>query len=542
MRLLFLITLSLIGSIGLGQNKATQLYFHLDKMTVKDKSLKDSTFYIQEKEEAYTQFQLNGYVGIRLIDSLEKSNGLHYYYEADKRISKIKLVNSNETRTRKNTSFTSNYSSALSTLNKKLKYLENHGYPFAKLNITDFIEEDNNLTINYKIDSGDFYLIDKVHIKSEDKIHENTVLNILGVKPGDVYNESKVIAIGDILSASDIYKSIQPTQVLFKKGKAEVFVYIKKRKSSSADGYIGFQQDQVTDKLVLNGFINLDLKNSLNRAELIDFHWKSNPDKTQNLRGNVEYPYLFNSSFGLGTSGNIQKQDTTFVRGDFTFEGSYYHPNFKISVFDQLENSFLLGEYSPTGFRSYKKNTIGVKLNLRPKMPEGLSFYRPGINLMGGIFNYRSDTIDDNKQKIQNRKYSLGYEHSIKFFRYFELYNNLSYQGLTSAIAISRNEMIYFGGLRTVRGFYELELAGKEIWILNNELIYRPVELLSFKLIHDYSNFFNESHHYTHSFGLGFGLQSQNILLEIILANGKIDDDPFTLSNSKVHIGVKSNF
>ena len=96
--------------------------------------------------------------------------------------------------------------------------------------------------------------------------------------------------------------------------------------------------------------------------------------------------------------------------------------------------------------------------------------------------------------------------------------------------------------MQSVRGFYELELAGRENWVLRNEIEFKPIELISLKILYDYSNFRGNTKNYTHSAGIGFGLINNSSQLEIIVANGVLNDNPISLSDTKVHIGFKSNF
>ena len=530
----------LFGIAVSGQTDRT-LIFHLDKSTIKEKIKGDSSSLQRAKEKAITSFQLDGYTGVYLKDSVNKGKSTtHYYMAAHHRFDKLFLncLNARKNQTDREKSFLS----LSQNLDDLIEDLENSGYPFAQIKIVDQKEENDQLVIEYVIDSADYYYIDKIHVKSEDKIHEKTLLNLLNIKVSDAYNEGKIRDIEDILNNSEFFQLKQPPQVLFRQGKAELYLFVEKKKSSNADGFIGFNQDKNTEKLVLNGNVNLALKNALNRAEVLDLNWKSNPDKTQNLRSIVRYPFIFNSPIGLGARINLRKQDTTFIKSDIWLELSYLHPKFTFSLFDQIEGSNTISNTPVSGLRDFKKNTIGLTFEYRPHMPEKLSFYHPRVSFLAGIFNYRSDTIDDNKQKIENNKYGASFGQTIDFLKYFHLNNRLSYQGLTSSITLSRNELIFYGGLNSVRGFYELELFGNEVWILNNELEFTPIKALSFKVLYDYSSSQHEGTNYTNSFGFGLGLINKNSRLEIVLANGILNDNPLDLSDSRIHIGFKSSF
>ncbi len=525
----------------LGQSQVDKsIYYHLDKISIKTKTARDSIRNITSRESAIDEFKMNGYLGIFPKDTVVKKNAIHYYFGFENHFKKVKLI---ETGGRKDhIVIQKNIPRTISEINDRLINLENNGFPFARIKIIEQIEDDKTLELKYEIDSGDYFIIDKIHIKSKADFHEKTILSIIGLKPGDPYNEEKIRVLTTIFSNTKTYTTPRAPEILFREGKAELYIYIDKKKASSADGYVGFQQDRVTERLVLNGFINLELKNALNRSEKIHLNWKNNPDKTQDLKIVLEYPYLFGSPIGIGSNIDLQKQDTSFFRTDLLFELIYRNPKFRISLYDQIETSSTTTSEPINGIRDYSKNTVGVSVQYRPFMSEKLNFYHPTFTLSGGIFNYREDTLDDNARKIANNKYLIRYEHTIDFLKYFHLNNSLQYQGLASSVGLSRNEFIFFGGLQSVRGFYELELSGKENWILRNEIEFKPIELLSLKVLYDYSNYRGDQKNYTNSFGVGFGLINNSSQLEIIVANGVLNNNPFALSDTKVHIGFKSNF
>ncbi|MBN4077657.1 hypothetical protein JYT25_00750, partial [bacterium AH-315-C20] len=305
MRPILLLYCLILSFLSFGQ-KDVNLIFHLDKSTFKAKSRKDSSGYQRSKEKALTTFRLEGYLGIQIQDSTAKGNNIHYRLKASHRFSKIKLncVNARK----EDLDREKNMQSLARNLNDRITGLENKGYPFSSIQIVSQEEDENKLKVNYRIDSGDYVYIDKIHIKSEDKVHEKTLLNLINLKISDAYNEAKIRDVEEILNNSPYFKLKRSPEVLFRKGKAEVFLYVDKKKSSNADGFIGFNQDKNTNKFVLNGNVNLSLKNALNRTESLALSWKSNPDKTQNFRSSLKYPFIFNSPIGIGAKINLQKQ------------------------------------------------------------------------------------------------------------------------------------------------------------------------------------------------------------------------------------------
>lgn len=523
----------LINFVGFSQ-QTTTLFFHLDHKIEKVKTLNDSSAQNSHKQDAFLNFQMQGYVGLTIIDSTYKTNETHYWLNFEKKFKKIILTDSTKTAS---TSFNESYN----VINKRLTVLQNSGYPFAKLKITHQKAKQNKLHIYYKIDSSDYVEVEKIHLRSEDKYNTQTILNILDLEVGEPYNENKLKKITNLFAVSGLYKTIREPEVLFKKGKAEIFIYFKKEKSSNADGYVGILQDKNTQKVSLNGYINLHLKNALNRGELVNLNWKSNPDKTQNLKFNFEYPYIFNTPIGVDTDLNLHKQDTSFIKSLANFGLNYQHAFYQFGIFNQIESSSILNQNSIYQIRDYSKNTIGLKIILRPQLTGKLQFYSPTITMKGGFFNYKSDSITS-ITTTSNLSYEVALRQKFNFLNYFSFTNQSGIQGMNSSYELSRNELVYFGGLKSVRGFYELELVGNQIFTSLNEIQYQPISALSFKLIYDYSSYRNSGNYHTNSFGFGFGLLNENSILEIIIANGVVNDATLDFSNTKIHIGFSSNF
>lgn len=538
-----LIWLLFFAGLQISAQENYTLYFHIDQTTVKQKARQDSTWFRRQKIQATEQFRMYGYTGITLSDSTVKNKVIHYQYSYSHHFKKVTLTSMNPTRKGRIIMETVRDFKQVSVyLDKTIRTLENNGFPFASIQVVNQRENEETLELDYKIDSGRFFIMDEIYVKCNCNVHDKTVANMIGIHPGDVYNESKIREVETIIAQSGLYKLIRAPQLIFKNGRADLYLFLEKVRSSSADGYVGFLQNKNTGKLALNGYINLKLHNSLNRSELIDLSWRNNPDKTQLLHASFQYPFILNSPVGCGALVHLQKQDTTFIRSNVMFNLTYQHPRFTFNLYDEIERSDLLTNIAPFGYRDFKKNTIGASLRYRPKMPDGVKFYQPVFRLSGGFFTYRADTLDDNTRKADNNKYGLGYGHEFKLGKYFSFIQDASFQGLSSSVGLSRNELIFFGGLKSVRGFYELELSGNDVWIIQNEFRFRPVSILSFSLIYDYSSYKNNGQHFTHSGGLGFRLINETFTLEIIVANGVLDDNPFELSNTKVHLGFTSTF
>jgi len=519
-------------SIPLFAQSKKYVYYHVGKYSEKHET-DTSNNLIKPK---LIQFKNNtltlGYVGLELEDSLLKKQNWHYYFRAEKYFKKVVLISDDNT-------IETPIINTFQKINTALTSLENSGYPFAQIKVTKQKElKSNVLELHYEIDSGKFFTFSNIHIKSPDEFHEKTILNILGIKVGEPYNENKIKNISILFKNSNLYELMRSPEVLFRPSKVELYLTIKKKSASSADGFIGFQQNPENQSIVLNGNVNLTLKNALNRAEMIDFHWLSSPDKSQNFDANVEYPYILGLPISIGGQFNLQKQDTSFIRNSFYGTLKYLHTFYNLGLFYQLDQSFIISTENALGLSEFNRNVYGVEGNFKLL---NWKKYTANIYTKIGAFNYESDSFKT-ASSTQNILYNLNYHQNFNFFKYFHFKNNLGFKNIHANYAISKNEQFYFGGLNSVRGFYELELNGNTVFTALNALVFKPVQLLSLSFIYDYSQFHNDGFYQTNSFGFGFNLENENSTLSIIIANGTFVGTPYNFQNTKLHLGFVSNF
>ncbi|MFD1552742.1 hypothetical protein DNU06_08750 [Putridiphycobacter roseus] len=531
MKKLFFIFILLCLGIRLAAQSNKYLYLHVEKYS--EKQLLDSNnSNISIHIKAFKKRSLAlGYVGLTLKDSVLKKQNWHYTFVAEKYFKKVILLSTQM-------SIEVPLKNTYQKINAQLVALENTGFPFAQINITQQEELGEQLTLHYEIDSGKLFTIHKIHIKSPDEFHEKTIYNMVGLKVGDLYNEKQIKNIPNVFSNTNLYELMRPPEVLFRPESVELFLVIKKRRASNADGYIGFQQDPENKSIVLNGNVNLTLKNALNRGEMIDFNWQSSPDKSQNFIAKIEYPYLLGLPISIGGNFNLQKQDTSFVRNSFYGSIKYLQTFYNIGLFAQLDQSFLLRNDNPLGLSEFNRTVYGLEATVNFL---NASKYKSTFYGKIGTFNYESDSFKT-ASSTQNILYTIKYQQKINLIKYFYLKNNFEFQNIHANYALSKNEQYYFGGLNSVRGFYELELNGNTVFSALNALVFKPVELLSFELVYDYSQFHNDGFFQTNSVGFGFNLENASSTLSIVIANGTFVGSPFNFQNTKLHLGFVSNF
>src|SRR5690606_13054344 len=149
------------------------------------------------------------------------------------------------------------------------------------------------------ISSGKYTTWSKINVRGDSSISEKYISNLLAIKKGDPYVEVNVTNISSRIEQVPFMKEIKPSELLFTKEGVELYLYLESVPISSANGIIGFQPDPSSDRLSVTGEIHLKLLNVLKRGELLDIKWQSIRDQTQSLESKINYPFLFNTSFGL---------------------------------------------------------------------------------------------------------------------------------------------------------------------------------------------------------------------------------------------------
>ncbi len=528
-RLVFLY--ALFQSFLIHSQKDSLVYFHLDKEKVSYK-LTEKEPIQKAKNKTITLFKLKGYVGLFITDSIQKKGNWHYTLNYQKRFKKVIIHNSEN-------SIALSLVKTPAQINSILIDLENTGFPFAEVIFTDQTELNDKLSLTYRIDSGQFTVLQKIIIKSPDKFHQNTIENLIHIKSGEPYNESKIKAIAQLFETNNFYELIRAPELLFLENEVDLYLTIKKKKASVADGFIGFQQNPENQRLELTGNINLGLKNGLNRAEIIDFKWQSNANQSQNLDVFLDYPFILNLPISIGGSINIQKQDTSFVRNGFLGNIKYLSSFYTVGVFAQSENSFLLGNViEESNFVGFRRNTFGIDGNYRPGY---FNKYKPNLQFKIGVFGLKTDSIES-INSVSNLIVDVKLIQIIKLFGAFSFENSIRIQDIRSNNLLSENQLFYFGGLKSVRGFYELELNGNHVFSANNALVFKPVKQLAFQMIYDYSQFHDNRFIQTNTIGFGFNIENESNTLSLILANGTIKGNAFNFQNTKLHLGIISRF
>lgn len=558
-----LLILSLLSSITLWSQQTYFLSIH----QAKEFQLKKDFYTFKTKKEVETflqqrQFKLikRGFV-LASIDSLNWKNDTAYVqlYKGEKFENiRINIKKEDEYIIKKTPSINEKimgdfpFSPRLvqSMLKNISAYLNNTGYPFSKVFLKIDSLQIKGSHAQLIIEKGPLVKITQIFVKGDQKINKKFVQNIISIKEGHPYNSDLIRGISRRIEQVQFIKEIKPAEILFKPEGAELYVYLKNNPVSLINGIIGIQPDPTTKKTTVTGDVRLKLQNLLKRGELLDINWRSYQPQTQELKLRLNYPFMFNTPFGIDTKFNLYKRDSSYLTLNFhagmqyfLLGGSY------LKVFYELDNSNLLQgtSSSTTGeFSTVKSNNYGIsffynKVDYIQNPSKGLLIE---VESSAGIRKSKEAGKDTTltsttfKGRLDISVFiPLVKRHIIRLSNTTQTYY---------APNIFKNELYRFGGLNTQRGFSEESLLATTLSVFSIEyrfLVDKNSHAFAFFDQTFYENTaveYRNDHPY--GFGLGYSFGTKIGIFSISYALGSQQNNPIQIRDSKIHFGYIAYF
>ncbi len=443
-----------------------------------------------------------------------------------------------------------------------IQFYENHGYPFATISLDSIEIKDYKISAAFNLATGPLIHIDTIVLNNFTQIHPKYIYRLLDIKPGDVYNESKIKRVSHQLASMSFAREAKDFSIAFTPTKASLNLNLEKQRINMFDGIIGFQPNSGTDnKLVLTGNLRLKLVNSFKRGELIDINWRSPQGGSQNLDVNFAYPYLFNSPIGIDYKFKLLKQDSSYlnIRNEpglsFIINGLDY---IKVSAnfFSSQTLSTTLVNNKPLNQDVLDLRSSIAKLELNINRLNYILNPRKGwwINISGGY---------GTKDIIKQHNIDEAFYDSIPLHsKQLELHAHLEYfiplfkrqtirlanaSGMLSGDYLLSNELYRIGGFSDLRGFDEESIYASTYSIFTVEwrlLLERNSYLNVFWNGAYVEN--NTQNNITYDqpmgFGAGISFQTKAGIFALSYALGRQLGNAIELNSAKIHFGFMARF
>ncbi len=426
-------------------------------------------------------------------------------------------------------------------------YYTSRGYIFAKSWLDSVFLDENEFTAKVKVDKGHIVKLDSLIINGSAKINRNYMVRTLELRKNTLLTTDKIDRIDSRISNIPFLEQEQPFQLAFSETKSDVLLFLKGKKASSFSGVLGIMpKSYTTGKLMITGDIDLNLVNVFHSGENMKFKWKKYETQNQNLDVGFALPYIFKSPIGVGADFGLEKKDSSYVKTDFygkvmvgnsTSRGFY--------VYYRNTSSFPIGDDSDTTLNYIKYNTNLFGFGIDYCNVDNVRNPRRGI-----FFKVTADAGQKNADEEPKPLFhsSMFYDFCgyVGFLRNFTVKLRSSSRFIYSK-SIFDNELIWVGGLNTVRGFDELSLPATYYTLGNVELRYlfernSAVYVLADAMYLGKKFTVESTNNFVVGVGVGIDLSTPAGIFSLVYAIGKQNNNPFSFNNSKIHFGYKSYF
>lgn len=418
----------------------------------------------------------------------------------------------------------------------------NKGDPFAKLALSDLkVVDDQLIEASLYIEQSTVRTIDEIVIKGYDKFPRSFLKYYIGLKKGSTFVREDLVRKSELLENLGFVNSTKSPEALFRKDSTAIYLYLEKRNNNLFDGILGFATNEETNKIELNGYLNLELNNNLNFGEQLLINYKADGREQQNFRTNLQMPYLFKSPFGIELELKIFKRDSTFSTTQQQARLSYQlNPRSKAFVgYKNYESSNLLDETVVGDVSDYNASFLLLGATYTKLQRHRFFPIQTMIGIETEIGSRTADSMEQEQFRLQG---SISHIFNLNLSNAIYLRNE---SALLSSDTYLTNELYRFGGINSIRGFSENSIDASVYSVFNTEYRYIFNNSIYLHSIIDFAYFENpviSLQEELYSFGFGFGFLTEAGLFRLNIANGISTEQNFKFSNTKIHLSLSSRF
>lgn len=455
-----------------------------------------------------------------------------------------------------------NYSQFTAFTEKILTYYENNGYPFASLKLDSIEFKEDGLFAVLQLEKNKRIVIDSIRIYGDATVADRYLYNYLGIKPKAPYDEANIAAISTRLDELSFVQEERSNQVVFTETETYINLFLKKKKASKFNGIIGILQEENTGRVQLTGDVKLNLQNTFRRGEEIDLNWRGLPNSSQDLKLQFNYPYLFNTPFGVDVDFRLYRRDTIYLDIISLFGIQYiFNSTNYLKVFVNNHSSSLLStsQYAEATVLppvlDFTSNLFGSELRLEA-VDYRLNPTRGVVVMIGGEggtknirrnANIPEELYEDVPQSSTLLKGHLELDYYLRLSRRnVLLFRNKSEMVRNEQLLL--NELYRIGGLKSLRGFDEESIFASAYSVFTFE--YR---FLLDK--NSYLNLFFDRGYYEQNivqrdalvdrpfgFGAGTTFETNAGIFSVSYALGSQLGNPVDFRSAKIHFGFVNYF
>ena len=420
-----------------------------------------------------------------------------------------------------------------------IKYFSNKGYPFANLKL-DKAEKVDSLTLKSEllIDLGSKREITKVVVKGYENFPKKFIKNLLGLKSGSDLKIDEIRNQMNLINRTNFARSVKDPEILFTDDSTEVFLYLKKVKKNTFDGFIGFTTNEENGKLEIQGYAKINLINTFNQGEEIKIDFLSEDSQDRFLNSQLRLPFIFNSPLSLNTGLKLIQKDSIYNSRDFFVDIDLSKKQFRGGL--GYEKTESVNEIPFQNVEAFKKNIINLFIGYELLDPDDLfEFYKFRFFLKAGI-GEKNQMAEKNKVG----KFKIEVTKKFEISEKFKINSRFLSEKLDSQNLVT-NELLRFGGIESIRGFDQNSIFTNNYKLLNTSVNFYLNDTIYIYTLFDVANYQNtilSIDEFIYSGGLGFSSRTKNGLISVNYAKGTTWGNSFNLKNAKLSVSFVTFF
>ncbi len=425
-------------------------------------------------------------------------------------------------------------------LTELVRSFEQEGKTFTRVQLVHLRVDDELLNANLQIELSQERKIDKILITGYENFPKSFLKHYLKLDTTTRFTTKKIKALSASLLNLPFVSEQKPAEVLFTQDSTYLYLYLKKEKANRFDGLVGFTSDEIDNRLLFNGYLDLELNNIFNGGEQIRLYWRNNGNDRQVFNADLELPFIFNSRWGPSFNLDIYKQDSTFLNTAVQIKINYFinHRNSVGAILNSNQSNNLLDELQE-GIQELSSTFYGIGYQYQIENDHPLFRNKFQLFAEATVGNREFDGSNMNQNKLEA---SVSYLWNFNPKNYLYAENTT---GLLNSDSYFTNELFRIGGVNSIRGFNEESIFASLYSYVNVEYRFAPNNNSYLYTISDAAYIRNEvdnSDQNIFSLGLGYAFSTNFGLLNLSYAIGKFDQQDFDFNNSRFHIKIISNF
>ena len=394
--------------------------------------------------------------------------------------------------------------------------------------------------------------IDSLVIKGYTNLDRGLLKHKAGLRRPMLFEKARINRAEEILSASPYVSVLRPSEALFQEKRTTLYMYLEKKQANQIEGILGFGSDPQQQSLKLNGYLNIQLWNNLDKSEQFDLRYKADGNQQERLEIQAGLPYLGGSPVGVQAKFDLFRRDSTFTTvtsgAQITYEpfGPWSLAMGYTSIRSTTGNEVFSQQ---SNISDFNQGLLGISFQRLKSRNSVLMPTKSLIRVQGEFGSSDQEiTLEGTslglRQTNTRQRLNLELDYLLKLWpnHFFWLYEKTA---LIWGEQLRLNELYRFGGTQSLRGFNENLLETSQMHLIQSEYRLSFSEAFYIHHLTDFAYYRNElegNMTFNYSVGLGIATVTRAGILKFQIAQGFGKRTDFSTNNTKIHLVFNSRF